>query len=79
MDKERIEAAYQMGKRLLKTYEDITFHDAAECDLMRDNANINADTAMGAMLKYGSEGAKQFYLSRVLKPEHAKAHIAHIT
>ena len=75
MNKARIEAAYQMGKRLMKTYDDITFHDAAECDLMRDNANINADTAMGAMLKYGSEGAKQFYLSRVLKPEHAKAHI----
>ena len=26
------------------------------------------------MLKYGSEGAKQFYQMFVLKPEHAKAH-----
>ncbi|MEI3502968.1 MAG: anaerobic ribonucleoside-triphosphate reductase [Anaerovoracaceae bacterium] len=29
---------------------------------------------MGTMLKYGSEGAKQFYEMFVLKPEHAKAH-----
>ena len=66
--------AAEMGQRLMHTYEDITFHDAAECDLMRDNANINADTAMGAMLKYGSEGAKEFYLRRIIKPEHAQAH-----
>ena len=29
---------------------------------------------MGAMLKYGSEGAKQFNEMFVLKPEHAQAH-----
>ena len=29
---------------------------------------------MGSMLKYGSEGAKQFYQMFVLKPEQAKAH-----
>ena len=38
--------------------------------------NINADTAMGTMLKYGSEGAKQFYHMFVLRPEHSKAHLA---
>jgi len=32
-----------------------------EDDLKRENANINADTAMGTMLKYGSESAKAFY------------------
>ena len=64
-----------MGARLMKIYEDITFRDAAESDMMRDNANINADTPMGAMLKYGSEGSKQFYLERVLDPVHAKAHV----
>lgn len=31
---------------------------------------------MGAMLKFGSEGDKQFYDMFVLKPEHAKAHRA---
>ena len=43
-------------------------------DLKRENANIDGDTAMGTMLKYGSEGAKQFYEMFILKPEHAKAH-----
>lgn len=63
-----------MNETLMKIYEDITFRDAVDVDLMRDNANINADTAMGAMLKYGTEGSKHFYMERVLKLEHAEAH-----
>ncbi len=64
----------EMNTRLMKIYEDITFRDAQESDIKRENANIDGDTAMGAMLKYGSEGAKQFYEMFVLKPEHARAH-----
>ena len=64
----------EMNTRLMKTYEDITFSDAVDSDVKRENANINGDTAMGSMLKYGSEGAKQFYQMFVLKPEHARAH-----
>ena len=64
----------EMNSRLMKVYEDITFSDAVDSDVKRENANINGDTAMGSMLKYGSEGAKQFYQMFVLKPEHAKAH-----
>ena len=63
-----------MNTRLMKTYEDLTFKDAKDNDTKRENANIDGDTAMGTMLKYGSEGAKQFYEMFVLKPEHAKAH-----
>ncbi len=66
--------AREMNTRLMKIYEDITFTDAIDSDVKRENANVNADTAMGAMLKYGSEGAKQFYQMFLLKPEHAKAH-----
>ena len=64
----------EMNTRLMQTYEEITFSDAKDSDVKRENANIDGDTAMGAMLKYGSEGAKQFYNMFVLKPEHAKAH-----
>ena len=64
----------EMNTRLMKVYEDITFSDAVDSDVKRENANINGDTAMGSMLKYGSEGAKQFYQMFVLKPEHARAH-----
>ena len=66
--------AREMNTRLMKIYEDITFRDALDSDIKRENANIDGDTAMGAMLKYGSEGAKQFYEMFVLKPEHARAH-----
>ena len=63
-----------MNTRLMKIYEDLTFKEAKDNDTKRENANIDGDTAMGTMLKYGSEGAKQFYEMFVLKPDHAKAH-----
>jgi ribonucleoside-triphosphate reductase (formate) len=66
--------AREMNTRLMKTYEEITNRASIESNLKRDNANINGDTAMGAMLKYGSEGAKIYNEMYVLKPEHAKAH-----
>ncbi|MDO5582091.1 MAG: anaerobic ribonucleoside-triphosphate reductase, partial [Planctomycetia bacterium] len=64
----------EMNTRLMKAYEDITFKDAKESNIKRENANVNGDTAMGVMLKYGSEGAKQFCKIHVLKPEHSRAH-----
>lgn len=63
-----------MNTKLMKTYEDLTFKDAIDNDVKRENANIDGDTAMGTMLKYGSEGAKQFYEMFVLDPKHSKAH-----
>lgn len=65
-----------MNTRLMKIYEGLTFREAKENDIKRENANIDGDTAMGTMLKYGSEGAKQFYEMFILKPEHSKAHLA---
>ena len=64
----------EMNTRLMKVYEDLTFQSSLENDVKRENANIDGDTAMGTMLKYGSEGAKQFYEMFILDPEHAKAH-----
>ena len=65
----------EINTRLMKTYEDITFKDAKTSDVKRENANVNGDTAMGQMLKYGSEGAKEFFHKFMLKPEHSRAHI----
>lgn len=65
----------EMNTTLMKTYEDLTFKAARDCDIKRENANIDGDTAMGTMLKYGSEGAKQFNEMYVLDPLHSKAHI----
>ena len=66
--------AREMNTRLMKVYEDLTFKSAKDSDLKRENANIDGDTAMGTMLKYGSVGAKEFYEMYVLDPVHAKAH-----
>ncbi len=64
----------EMNTRLMKTYEDLTFQSAKDNDIKRENANIDGDTAMGTMLKYGSEGAKQFYKMFILDPKHSQAH-----
>ena len=63
-----------VNSRLIQTLKDITFSKAADSDMKRENANIDADTAMGTMLKYGSESAKQFYEMCVIDPRFAKAH-----
>ena len=63
-----------VNSRLMKTLKDITFTKATDSDMKRENANIDADTAMGTMLKYGSEASKQFYEMCVIDPEFASAH-----
>ncbi|MFR8177324.1 MAG: hypothetical protein ACLVB5_09710 [Christensenellales bacterium] len=60
--------AREVNTRLIQTLKDITFSKAADSDMKRENANIDADTAMGTMLKYGSESAKQFYDMCVHQP-----------
>lgn len=64
----------EMNSNLMKIYEDITFKDAKDNDIKRENANVDGDSAMGTMLKYGSEGAKKFYEMYILDREHSKAH-----
>ena len=64
----------EMKTSLMTVLNELTFHSAKDSDIKRENANIDGDTAMGTMLKYGSVSAKEFYELYVLKPEHAKAH-----
>ncbi len=64
----------EKDSQLMKTYEGLTNTPANVNNIKRENANIDGDTAMGTMLKYGSEGAKQFYLLHVLKSKFAEAH-----
>ena len=66
--------ARDVNSRIFQTLKDITFSKASDSDMKRENANIDADTAMGTMLKYGSESAKQFYEMCVIDPKFAKAH-----
>lgn len=59
---------------LMDIYKELTFQDAKDADIKRENANIDADTAMGTMLKYGSEGAKYFIDNYILPKDIALAH-----
>lgn len=59
---------------MMKTMFDLTFRDAVESDNQRENANIDADSSMGTMLKYGSEIAKEYYLKEIINPKFARAH-----
>lgn len=68
--------AREARSAITKTMFDLTFQDAIDSDLQRENANIDADTSMGTMLKYGSENAKRFYLNNLMSPEFAEAHRA---
>ena len=63
-----------MNSKLMHIYEDLTFKEAKDNDVKRENANIDGNTAMGTMLKYGSEGSKEFYKMYVIDPKYVKAH-----
>lgn len=65
----------EMSTALMKTYEDLTFKYSKDMDSKRENANINTDTAMGTMLKYGSEGAKKFNHLYLLDKDVSEAHL----
>jgi ribonucleoside-triphosphate reductase len=60
---------------LMDIYNELTFKNAADADIKRENANIDADTAMGTMLKYGSEGSKYYIDNYILPKDIAAAHI----
>lgn len=66
----------QQKDELMQLYKEITFTEVKEADLKRENANIDANTAMGTMLKYGSEGAKHFVDRYILPEDMAEAHAA---
>ena len=65
----------EMNTRLMQKYEEITFADAKDSDIKRENANIDADTSMGTMLKYGSEGANYFVDNYILPKDIAAGHL----
>ncbi len=60
---------------LMNIYNELTYSYSKDADIKRENANIDGDTAMGTMLKYGSEGSKYFVDNYVLPKDIAKAHI----
>lgn len=64
----------EMNTSLMKSFENLTFGNSKDVETKRENANIDGDSAMGTMLKYGSEGAKKFNLLYLVSPEISRAH-----
>ena len=59
---------------LTQIYMNLTSKKSSDMDLKRENANINSDTAMGMMLKFGAEASKEFCLNHLIKPKYARMH-----
>lgn len=72
--RQRRTVARDQQSALMRTLREITFASAEEADAKRENANVDGNSAMGSMLRYGTESAKQFNLLEVLDPAHAAAH-----
>lgn len=64
----------EMTSGLMRSIEELTFGSSNDIELKRENANIDGDTAMGTMLRYGSEVAKMFNLDHLVSPDIARAH-----
>lgn len=62
------------GQTVKKIYDDINRSNAKDCNLKRENGNINGDTPMGAMLQQGANTAKEYYLETMVDPEIANLH-----
>lgn len=62
------------GEKVKAIFDSITILQAKDSDLKRDNANINGDSPMGAMLQYGANTAKEYNLEYLIRPETAKLH-----
>ncbi len=60
---------------LMDIYNALTFSPARAVDMKRENANVNGDSSMGTMLKYGSEGSKYFCNHHILPEDIAAAHV----
>lgn len=62
------------GEKVKAIFDSITVLQAKDSDLKRDNANINGDSPMGAMLQYGANSAKEYNLAYLVKPDIAELH-----
>ena len=61
------------GEKVNHIFEEVT-KPAKNVDLKRENANINGDAPMGAMLQYGANTAKEWNLDNLVDPYIAKLH-----
>ena len=66
--------ARDANTQLTKIFDDINKIESSELDIKRENANIDANTSMGTMLKIGTEASKDYNLKYLIKPKFAMLH-----
>ena len=64
----------EFGKKIKAIFNEVSGQNAEDCDLKRENGNIDGDTPMGAMLQQGANSAKEYYLDTMVDPEIAGLH-----
>ena len=74
LEQSKREAAREKNGYVFNRLRTLTHIDSSKDTGMRENANINADSAMGMMLKAGADTMKHYYLSEVIDHEFAEAH-----
>ena len=68
-------AEVREGKsKLMSVIGSIVVDEAQGNDSQRENANVDTDAPMGAMLKIGSEASKEFALNTMITTKFAKMH-----
>ena len=72
--REKRSFAREANSRLMKGIDEIIKADARKSNVKRENANIDGNTPMGAMLQIGSLCARAYNEHYLLRPEHAKAY-----
>lgn len=64
----------EKNSKLMKILNEITFSDAKESNLKRENANIDGNTPMATMLRYGSEASKIYYKQSLIDSKYSELH-----
>lgn len=72
--REKRSAFRDKNSKLMLSLNDMVVKDAKDNNTLRENANVNGDSPMGSMLKFGSEASKEYTKAYLLAPEVAKAH-----
>ena len=72
--REKRAQAREAGHELMKRVDEVLHVSAKDSNEKRENANIDGNTAMGAMLQIGSSCSRAYNELYLLRPEQAKAH-----
>lgn len=64
----------EINSQLQKTLEELLYKDASEVDDKRENANIDADSMCGTIMKVAGTLLKPFNMNHMMRPEHKRMH-----